>query len=87
MGIHAYGRYEHAWEAYGHGHMFAWVYGVGFIWHIDSYVWVQQARMTQVQANLLTPIETSHNLYNIIDKFSQSHLQLLACKLCMEHVA
>lgn len=69
MGIHTYGMYAHAQEGYGHVHMFARVYGLEFIWHIDSYVQVQQAKTTQVQASRLTPIETSHNIYDIVDKF------------------
>ena len=29
----------------------AWVYEVRYIWNIDSYPWVQQARITWVQAS------------------------------------
>jgi len=34
-------------EAYGHGDIVAWVYGVEFV---KSYAWVQLAMMTHLQA-------------------------------------
>ena len=51
MGIHAYGGYAHAWGAYGHGHMIAWVYVVGLTQDINSYACMQHAGMAQVEAS------------------------------------
>lgn len=32
MALHEYGKFAHA---FGHGHMVAWVFGVGLTWDID----------------------------------------------------
>ena len=39
--------------AWVHGYMYAFVYGIEFIWNINSNASVQHARMAQVQASIV----------------------------------
>ena len=57
MDMHANARYAWAWEAYVCMSVEVW-----FIWDINSYVQVQWTGIAWIQASLLTPMETSHNL-------------------------
>ena len=43
--------YIHMLGMQKHGHMGAWVYGLGFIWDTTSYAWVQRVGMAWVQAS------------------------------------
>lgn len=43
----------HVAGTHEHGHMVARVYTAEFIQDISSYVWVQQARMAQVQTSIV----------------------------------
>ena len=45
--------YMHVAGTHEHGHMVARVYTAEFIQDISSYVWVQQARMAQVQTSIV----------------------------------